>query len=89
MSLDLFKQWAWNRALPISQKAQKQYTELNQPHTGDTQEKEQTPERNLHPPIILETIESPLIEETPGLHLEIEANLSLHQNNHLLYGPVN
>ena len=70
-------------------KSTKQCTELNQPHTGDTQEKEQTLERNLHPPIILELIEFLPMEETPGLHLEIEADLSLHQNNHLLYGPVN
>ena len=70
-------------------KAQKQCTELNQPHTGDTPEKEQTLERNLHPSIILEIIEFPPIEETPGLHLEIEADLSLHQNNQLLCGLAN
>ena len=39
--------------------------------------------------IILEIIEFLLIEETPGLHLEIEADLSLHQNNQLLCGLVN
>ena len=59
------------------------------PHTGDTPEKEQTLERNLHPSIILEITELPLVEETPGLHLEIEADLSLHQNNQLLYGLAN
>ena len=31
----------------------------------------------------------PPIEETPGLHLEIEADLSLHQNKQLLYGLAN
>ena len=83
MSLDLFKLSAWNRALPISLKAQKQCTELNQPHTGNIPEKEQTLERSLHPSIILEITELPPIEETPGLHLEIEADLSLHQNYQL------
>ena len=52
-------------------------------------EKEQTLERSLYPLIILEVTEFPPIGETQDLHLEIEVDLSLHQNNQLLYGLVN
>ena len=57
------------------------------PHRRYSRERANSREKS--PSIILEIIEFPPIEETPGLHLEIEVDLSLHQNNHLLYGPVN
>ena len=52
-------------------------------------EKEKTLERSLHPHITIGLIEFPPIEETQDLHLEIEVDPSLHQNNQLLYGLVN
>ena len=73
----------------FTKNTQKQYTELNQPHTGNIPEKEQSLERGLHPHIIIELIEFPPIGETQDLHLEIEVDLSPHQNNQSLYGLAN
>ena len=89
MNSDLFKLWAWNRALPIFQKVQNQNIEQDLLFSEGLGDLERILEKSPHPLIVIEYKESLLVEDILDLHLEIEVDVDLHQCHsyiQILYG---